>query len=127
MVSLSKKEINDIRGALRQCFHRSNYYKVFVNSKAFKVARYNKDGSRHKVDLKKYECASCARSFLKKDIQIDHIDPIGSFKSLDDISRFINRLYCSYDNLQVLCKSCHKTKTAQERKISRAFDKLKFY
>lgn len=126
MVSLSKKEINDIRGALRQCFHRSNYYKVFVDSMAFKVARYNKDGSRHKVDLKHYTCAMCASSFLKKDIQIDHINPIGSFKSLDEISKFISRLYCPYDNLQVLCKSCHREKTNDERKLMRAFDKLEF-
>ena len=126
MGKLSKKEINDIRGALRRCFHRSQYYKSFVDSKAFKVPRYKNDGTRHKVDFTMYTCAHCMRDYLKKDIQIDHITQIGSFKSLDEIERFIKRLYCPYDNLQILCKACHKEKTSQERKFNRAMDKVEF-
>jgi 5-methylcytosine-specific restriction endonuclease McrA len=63
-----------------------------------------------------YKCASCKNLFTTKDIQIDHIqpvvDPIKGFISYDD---FIDRLFCQKDNLQVLCKPCHKIKTNEEK------------
>jgi 5-methylcytosine-specific restriction endonuclease McrA len=37
-------------------------------------------------------------------------------KCYDDLPSFVSNLFCEADNLQVLCKSCHKTKTAEERK-----------
>lgn len=50
-------------------------------------------------------------------MQVDHIKPVVSptkgFQSWDD---FIDKLYCEKDNLQVLCKSCHKEKTLKEKK-----------
>jgi len=50
-------------------------------------------------------------------VQIDHTDPV-----VDPATGFVNwdtyfdRLYCEVENLQVLCKPCHKDKTNVERK-----------
>jgi hypothetical protein len=33
-----------------------------------------------------------------------------------DLPSFVERMFCEVDGLQVLCKSCHKDKTAAERK-----------
>lgn len=53
-----------------------------------------------------------------KDVAVDHIrpviDPSIGFTTWDDL---INNLFCEADNLQVLCKDCHKAKTADERAI----------
>lgn len=50
-------------------------------------------------------------------MEVDHIkpvvDPQEGFVSWDE---FINRLFCEKDNLQALCKTCHKIKTAKEKK-----------
>lgn len=65
---------------------------------------------------KHYECNICKQEFTSKDIEIDHIipivDPAFGFINWDD---FIQKLYCSKQNLQAICKSCHKIKTKKER------------
>ena len=64
-----------------------------------------------------YTCAGYhkeAHSVRHRDgIAVDHIDPIGK---LEDWNTWIDRLFCGTENLQLLCKSCHKEKTADERK-----------
>lgn len=61
-----------------------------------------------------YLCAACGEEFTQKDVQVDHIVParVDGFKTWDD---FISRLFCEIDNLQVLCITCHKEKSKQER------------
>lgn len=76
-----------------------------------------------------FKCAKCGRHFVDrtgaKEIAVDHINPIVDpnvgWTNFED---FVKRLFCSLENLQVLCnykgerdgvKSCHKIKTAEER------------
>lgn len=67
-----------------------------------------------------YQCAKCKCEFTSKDVEVDHIkpviDPKKGFKSWDE---YINRLFCTEDNLQVLCKPCHKIKTNKEKEITK--------
>lgn len=50
-------------------------------------------------------------------VQIDHITPIAiNSESWDD---YINRLLCPVEELQVLCKACHKIKTKEESEQSK--------
>lgn len=59
-----------------------------------------------------YKCAECQDRFSFKDINVDHIDAVGIRPdTLDGLPNWINRLFCSYKNLQVLCKPCHKIKS----------------
>lgn len=58
-------------------------------------------------------CAKCLQEFVAKDVQVDHIKPIGFDKTWD---QFIDGLFCEKENLQVLCTACHKIKTAGEKK-----------
>ena len=59
-----------------------------------------------------YVCALCKNEFGCKEVQVDHIQPIGKFTNWE---QFIIRLFCELDNLQVLCKGCHKTKGKEDR------------
>ena len=65
---------------------------------------------------KHYTCAMCSNLFVAKDVEVDHIlpvvDPEAGFTTWDS---FIERLYCPTQNLQTLCKPCHKIKTSAER------------
>ena len=59
-----------------------------------------------------FKCAKCLEDFPAKEVQVDHIKPMGFDRTWDD---FINELYCEAKNLQILCKACHKVKTAAEK------------
>lgn len=63
-----------------------------------------------------YTCAECKKLFVATDVQVDHIkpvvDPKKGFVSWDS---FIDRMFCEIENLQVMCKPCHKIKTDQEK------------
>ena len=118
-MNYSKKDINNIRGAIRQAYHMSDHYKGFLSTRRIELPRYKKDGSRAKRDYVRYQCDCCKEMTSGTNIDVDHIDPIGSFKSLDDIERFIKKVYCSWDNLQILCDVCHQEKTNMDRDYSR--------
>lgn len=51
---------------------------------------------------------------------VDHVDPIidpeVGFTNWDDL---INRMFCNSDNLAVVCRSCHTTKTNEERALAK--------
>jgi len=63
-----------------------------------------------------YQCELCANEFTQKDMEVDHIkpvvDPKKGFTTWDD---FIDRLFCESNNLQAVCKPCHKEKTKKEK------------
>ena len=57
-----------------------------------------------------YKCAFCGDAFPAKEVDIDHIIPVGSLKSLDDLPGFVGRLLVERHGFQVLCKACHALK-----------------
>ncbi len=63
-----------------------------------------------------YTCAACNKLYVATDVQVDHIkpvvDPKKGFVSWDV---YINRMFCEIEDLQVMCKPCHKIKTDQEK------------
>ena len=71
--------------------------------------------ARARISRGVYECALCKEEFGVKHIQVDHrnpvVDPYTGFTGWDN---FIKRLFVDAEDLQILCKPCHKTKTAKE-------------
>lgn len=64
-----------------------------------------------------YECASCHNHFTSTNVQVDHVEPVVDVdKGFESWDKFIERLYCTTENLQVLCKPCHLKKTKEEKK-----------
>lgn len=63
-----------------------------------------------------YTCAACKKLYVATDVQVDHIkpvvDPKKGFVSWDV---YINRMFCEIEDLQVMCKPCHKIKTDLEK------------
>ena len=67
---------------------------------------------------KRFVCMGCLDAFKKSEIQIDHIKPIVPFgmKKLDmSLDHYANKIFCSPENLQPLCKPCHHEKSMQEK------------
>jgi hypothetical protein len=47
---------------------------------------------------------------------VDHIEPVGTLRTFEDLPEFCRRLFVGIDKLQVLCKTCHNKKTLAETK-----------
>lgn len=69
-------------------------------------------GQRHKYE---YQCAECKGWFKNKDVEVDHIEPVGSLKGYDDLVGFVQRMFVSKEGLRVVCKPCHKAKTTGDK------------
>ena len=68
-------------------------------------------------EAKHYLCAHCEGEFPSSKVQVDHINPVVDPKvGFTTWDTFIDRLFCTEEGLQVLCSTCHKKKTEQERK-----------
>ena len=89
-----------IRSGLRQLSRR--WPPLYEAAK--KARRPVKDKGRQKWE---YQCAICGEWFAQKETQVDHIEPCGSLKSLDDLPGFVGRLLCEADGFRVLCRRCH--------------------
>ena len=94
---------------------RMLWLKSELRAGAFKKAKYKKLVGTYKNGNDKYltfvVCKLCGfESRLEKDFQADHIEEVGGYQGSWDV--FIDRLlFCSPDNIQVLCKKCHHEKT----------------
>lgn len=80
---------------------------------AFVGIKLNKKSGRK---AKHYKCAMCGKAFPQNQVQVDHISPVVPASGFTTWDKFIERLFCEKDNLQVLCKACHKKKTKKDRK-----------
>lgn len=83
------------------------------------------DNCRAKARVRRgwYKCAECGRvkqgtvrEAGKKVVNnnVDHIDPATPITGFVSWDNYIERLFCDSDNLQLLCKPCHKEKCAEE-------------
>lgn len=93
---------------------RKAFFRYWERSKAIKAAR---------VDRGLYRCATCQTVAKMDGHHIDHIQPVVETSvGFVDWDIYINRLFCSATNLQLLCSACHKIKTQkeqEERKIAK--------
>lgn len=108
-----------IWGAVRRAYRRCPVYSQARLRSRREFDQFNKDGSLSKRKKVRYECAGCGALIRRKDIEIDHIDPVVPIgRHMEDMSwrELFSRLFCSVDNLQVLCKKCHREKTGREKK-----------
>ena len=65
-------------------------------------------------------CNECGLCFTRKEVQVDHIDPVVPVdREIVDWNEYIERLFCSTDKLQVLCKPCHQIKCNEENEERR--------
>jgi len=102
-----------IRSALRRAFR---YWKPIVNCKNDARRPYTGEGKRQKWE---YQCLECSEWFAGKEVQVDHIIPVGTLQCSADLRGFIERL-TPEDGFQLLCIECHKVKTNEENAAKRA-------
>jgi len=99
-----------VRSTLRRGFR---FWKPMMIVKQENRRKYVGLNKRQKWE---YQCNVCKGWFKDKEIQVDHIIPVGSLKCSEDLARFLERL-TPEQGFQVLCKEDHKKKTLKERGI----------
>lgn len=78
--------------------------------------------ARAKLDRGKYQCNICRGVFKQTELKIDHILPVVDVKKgFEGWDIFISRLFCSADNLQTACETCHDSKSAVERELRKVY------
>ena len=100
-----------VRSVLRRGFR---YWKPMQKAKQDAKRKSQSSNKRLKYE---YQCNKCREWFPDKQVQIDHVEPVGSLKCLEDLAGFLERL-TPEDGFQVLCKECHQEKTNKERKTN---------
>lgn len=73
-----------------------------VNTKTGRIAQH-------------YMCSICKEDFSATNIDVDHIKPVVGSEGFTSWDVYIKNMFCDKENLQVVCKPCHKIKTKQER------------
>ena len=94
-----------LRSGLRQMSRRWPPLVELVNA----VRRPSQ--SANKRQKWEYQCAECRGWFPRKGVEVDHVEPCGSLRSLQDIAGFVERLFCEPEGLRVLCEGCHAART----------------
>lgn len=71
---------------------------------AIQKARKAVRNKRHKWEIK---CSTCKKWKKLNEVQVDHIESVGTLKRYEDLPDFVRRLFVSVDKLRILCKKCH--------------------
>ena len=106
-----KKRIQQYVKHLRESFkHSSLYYQTLAKAKSEEVGP--KGGAR-------YTCYICDELFPPSKVEVEHVNdtvvPFDKFYYQVSEREYYNRMFCDKDNLSIVCKECHKGKTAEER------------
>lgn len=119
----SPKERNLIKGAIRRVFSRSELRRLVVDSSRIDYT----DATRPRV--KKWSfCLDCKKETPTYLMEVDHVNPIIRLgEALEDLTwdTLVERVWCEFDNLRAVCKTCHKAKTKLENAERRRLKKEK--
>lgn len=118
-MSKKKKEVSPeeahkklVKSFIIQTLRRASY-RFRTRGQAIKNAR---------VGRGLYKCNRCGEIVKNKQFKVDHIecvvDPEKGFTTWDE---YIERMFCTADQYQILCSSCHDTKTCLEQSLRKAF------
>lgn len=112
---MSRKDRNGMRSALRRAFSRSDLYREAQNKN--RIEHY--DHKRPRC-FKWSWCNVCGEVVPSWKTQLDHIIPVIPLdRTFDDMTmqEYVDRLWCSIDNLQTICLDCHDRKCKEEMKL----------
>lgn len=108
----AKKPLN-IKSFIIQLLRRGTY-KWPPRTEAMRNAR---------VERGLYKCAMCESLFGPKSIKVDHVEPVVNVtKGFETWDIYIARMYPEDPSkFQILCISCHDSKTAIERELRKQY------
>ena len=109
--------------SLRKCSYRWPPRNAALRAASCTKAEYTKKPGEKVSKLVRnfYRCTGCKKVFSRKRVSIDHIapvvDPKRGFMGFDE---YIKRMFVTKDGFQILCGTCHDTKSAKENRVRKA-------
>lgn len=105
-----------IRGGLRRGLWNKHPIKLmFINKTREKIPNPNPRGK--KPEVWGARCVLCEGLFPIAQIEVDHKKGNHSLKDISDIQSFVENITLVVEeDLQLVCKSCHKIKSQAEKK-----------
>lgn len=97
--------------------HRFNYVKNALRIATYKWPYFSMAMTRQRLERGLYQCESCKGSFGPKEINRDHIEPVVAVTGWTNWEEYIKRLFVKSDGIQILCITCHETKTMTENQM----------
>ena len=70
-------------------------------------------------------CPSCQKTFPRKDMKKDHIDPVIPIEGFSTWDNIVERLFVGEEGWQAICVTCHDKKTREENEKRKALKKEK--
>ncbi len=96
-----------LRSAIRLIWSRSAERREIIKRDSFADPEHGKA----------FNCPLCGKTLPLWAGDVDHITAIGPLSNWQDVEGFIDRMFFSPQRL--ICKSCHKSKTKEDRKAMR--------
>lgn len=81
-----------------------------------------------RIDRGLYQCNICKKANGRKEIRVDHIQPVVKLSGFTTWDDYLNRMFPKAEGFQILCLDCNKKKTDEEnilRRIHKRVDKKK--
>jgi 5-methylcytosine-specific restriction endonuclease McrA len=105
-----------IRGGIRQGLWNRHPVKLeFIKKNRIQIKNPNPRGNKPLVWGG--VCSQCNNHFVQKDLEVDHREGGHSLKTINDVQSFIeNIVFVTEDDLQLVCKPCHKIRSQMDRK-----------
>jgi len=102
----------NLKSFIVQLLRRGTYRFPFRNEALKKV----------KVEHGRYTCNMCKQVYWRREVYIDHIEPVVGIEGFIDWNTYIARMFpITADAFQVLCKTCHDLKTKDEKEARKRY------
>lgn len=128
---MNRKQIKRVRGMIRKISSqvlRDEVLKLYVCKVYMKIQTKKKDKRGRLISrmqhVNHYPCVKCGELKREFEIELDHIEEVGQFHiegkaknskygdcRVTNWQEWMDRLFCSLDNFQILCIECHQRKT----------------
>jgi hypothetical protein len=107
-----------VRGGIRSGLWKKHPVKLeFLKQNTELMVNTNTRSMKRFPMVAAARCVICKELHSKSIIEVDHKIGNSSLRSMDDVRSFIeSMIMVSFDDLQLVCKSCHKIKTHAEKK-----------
>ena len=106
-----------IRGGIRRHLWAKNPVKLqFIKESRRQIVNPNPNNRKRFPTVWGAVCESCGKEFATKDMEVDHKTGEYSLRKVEDIQSFVEGIvFVRMQDLALLCKPCHKSKTYAER------------
>ena len=107
-----------IRGGIRRYLWSKNPVKLeFIKERRIRIDNPSAKSKKAHPTVWGFQCEFCLQTFAGNNCETDHKEGEHSLKKASDIQRFVEGIvFIRKEDLQLLCKPCHKAKTHGERK-----------